>query len=213
MRTIKGLTYWLNNRLYIAVTNQTNSLSPLAVRGPNFFLPASSGFEALEEDPDAVDMKHAVDLAFDEGKVGVTSMGSDEITFQGIGEPLLRRDVVMEAAQLIKESRHGAQLRLRTNGLIPESESFTLATSLKASGIKFVTVSLMTDNPKQYLELMQPKNDLGFGEVCNFVMACVESGLAVGCTAVKRPDVKMSSVRALAQSLGAQSFREYSYHP
>ncbi|RYG95759.1 radical SAM protein [archaeon] len=213
MRTIKGLTYWLNNRLYVAVTNKTNSMSPLAVRGPSFFLPASSGFEALEDEPDAVDIKHAVDLAFDQGKVGVTSMGSDEITFQGIGEPLLRRDVVMEAAQLIKESRHGVQLRLRTNGLIPESESFSLATNLKACGIKHVVVSLMTDNPKQYVDIMQPKNDLGFGEVCNFVMACVESGLMVGCTAVNRPDVRMAEVRALAQSLGAQSFKEYSYHP
>lgn len=61
---------------------------------------------------------------------------------------------------------------------------------------------------------MKPHDpNVGFHTVCNFIVACVEKGLIVTCTAVERPDVNISRVRSLSQSLGAPLFSTYSYHP
>lgn len=72
----------------------------------------------------------------------------------------------------------------------------------------------MTDNPRQYNEIIQPYDPkLGFHTVCNFIVACVDRGLIVTCGAMERPDVNISRVRTLSQSLGAPLFQTYSYHP
>lgn len=71
----------------------------------------------------------------------------------------------------------------------------------------------MSDNPKQYAELVQPHASFGFGDVCNFVSVATAAGLQVQCTAVERPDVSLSKVRALSSALGASSFQSYPYHP
>jgi len=34
----------------------------------------------------------------------------------------------------------------------------------------------MADNPKQYQQIMSPKDNLNFGDVCSFVMASAEVG-------------------------------------
>lgn len=88
-----------------------------------------------------------------------------------------------------------------------------VAQSLKSSGIKHLSVSLMADTPKQYAEIMQPQGKLTFGDVCNFVVCATEAGLSVDCTAVERPDVNIQRVRSLATSLGAASFSSYQYFP
>jgi hypothetical protein len=88
-------------------------------------MPKDSGFHLLENgvEPTAGDIYEAVEVAFMENKINVDSMQSDDITFCGYGEPLLRRDTICEASTMIKLSRHGTQLRVMTNGLIPLKES------------------------------------------------------------------------------------------
>ena len=80
----------------------------------------------------------------------------------------------------------------------------------------------MTADREQYHALMQPEMlrltpgfslQLGHKEVCGFVTACVTAGLDAECTAVGSPDVDMDATRALAQELGAGSFRGRSWHP
>ena len=119
----RGMTYWLNNKMYISVTNEISSTSLWSLRGNNFKI---AGFVLLENGfvPTSNDILHAVDAAFDENLVGVTSMESDEITFAGFGEPLLRKDVICEAAELIKDKRHGVPLRIRSNGLVSSRDSY-----------------------------------------------------------------------------------------
>jgi MoaA/NifB/PqqE/SkfB family radical SAM enzyme len=50
-------------------------------------------------------------------------MESEEITFAGMGEPLLRLNTLSNAAILIKDKRHGVPLRVKTNGLILAKDS------------------------------------------------------------------------------------------
>lgn len=119
-----GLSYWLKNKLYISVTNQVNSSSPLAIRGPSFVMPIESGFQLLTFDPTPEDIANEIESAFQQGRILVDSMRSDEIVFAGNGEPLLKLDTVTAAAKIIKENRHGVPLRVRTNGLIKSSDGY-----------------------------------------------------------------------------------------
>jgi molybdenum cofactor biosynthesis enzyme MoaA len=122
---MKGVSYFLQKKLYISLTNECNSVSRFALRGPSFVLPTSAKFIPLPHgfEPTGDDIFNIVNDAFEEGKIGVDSMDSDEITFAGLGEPLLRWKVLTDAASMITEKRHGAQLRVETNGLILPKDS------------------------------------------------------------------------------------------
>lgn len=171
----KGLSYWIGNKLYLALTNECNSVTKLAARGPNFpwaktFEPLSHGYE-----PSAQEVFAAVDSAFKDGKIAVGSMESDEISIAGLGEPLLRLETLLRATELIKEKYHGVPLRLKTNGLIPSIKSASIVKSLKDAGIDQLSVTLMTDNPKKFDEIMKPQG-ASFSDVCAFIIACSEAG-------------------------------------
>ncbi len=76
-----------------------------------------------------------------------------------------------------------------------------------------MSISLLTDNPKQYQDIMKPKNNLSFSDLCAFIIACSEIELDVTCTAIERPDVNINKTRSLALSLGATKFVTSSYYP
>ena len=174
-KKMKGLSYYIQGKLYISLTNKCNSASVLACRGPSF--PFAKTFALLPSsfEPKPLEIFAEVDNAFLDGKISVSSMESDEVTFAGYGEPLLRLEALLESCSLIKEKYHGVPLRLKTNGLISGSCS-EVAQRLMSAGIDQVSISLNADNPKLYSEIMQPSDGLSFANVCNFVAACSEAG-------------------------------------
>mgnify|MGYP003385227920 CR=1 FL=1 len=206
------------------MTNRVNATSSVGIRGPGFVMPKTSEFskvymddqlfssKPIEIDPTSFMIFDAVENAFMEEKISVGSMDAEPITFAGYGEPLLVLGSMCDAATLIKESRHGVPLRLKTNGLVATADCCNVATQLSSAGIERVSINLLSDNPKQYQELMQPQTGLKFNDVCSFVIACVEAGLEVECSTVSHPTVNISAVRALSHSLGAQKFNVGSYH-
>ena len=152
------LTYWLKNnavqqqdgtnlifdRMYIAVTSTSIGRSLIEQRGPNFQMPAQSGFgaacqtlERLREAGDKVDARdivEQVEYAFASQRIRVDSMDSEDITFAGPGDPLLEIDTILEACQDIKNKRHGQGFRLLTSGLVPAAEVDAIIEKLKVCG-------------------------------------------------------------------------------
>lgn len=130
--------------MYLSVTNQLNSVSRVALRGPAFRMPADSAFEMLDDgaEPNEHMIHEAVEKAFEDSRIVVGSMESEPITFAGYGEPLLRADVISKAARLIKDTRHGATLRIKTNGLIKRDISGDMIKELKSAGIDKISISL-----------------------------------------------------------------------
>ena len=214
---LKGLTYFINGKLYLSVTNRCNSATSISVRGPNFqwgkdFVQLPRGFEP------SVDMlSTAVGDAFKSGRIGGTaSPDSPElITFAGCGEPLLRHDVICDTAAQLKQLREARpmQLRVKTNGLVADPETRErMVRQLKEAGIDTMAIALQTASPEQYLQLMQPApGQGGFEDVCGFITACAGGGLAVEATAVAAPGVDLDATRALALSLGAATFSSSTY--
>jgi TatD family-associated radical SAM protein len=206
---IKGLTYFVKGRLYLAVTNQCNTANSITVRGPGF----AWGKEFIKLhmfEPSPEMLSTAVVDAFKSGKL--QSESEEEITFAGFGEPLLRYDTVCEAAELIKDHQKSVSLRIKTNGLILPARRTDIVSLLKRSGIDKMAIALQTDNAAQYAEIMKPQEG-GFDDVCAFISACAEEGLSVDCTAVERPGLDLESTRKLAHSLGASSFTTSTWFP
>jgi molybdenum cofactor biosynthesis enzyme MoaA len=110
-----------------------------------------------------------------------------------------------------RDKRHGAKLRLKTNGLVPAAEAAEVVGRLKQCGISTVTVALNAANPPQYAKLMTPPEGLGFQDVCSFISAAAEENLEVECTVVSAPGVKVKAVQKVALALGARDFRIFEY--
>ena len=221
-KPITGVTYILRSSIYISLTNRCNAISLIESRGPSFAMPVSSGFNLLPAniEPTAQDVAAAVNAALDDERL--LGASTREVCFAGAGEPLMKRRVLEEAAQLISQQQGDAlKIRLNTNGLVPDSEVADVASSLKAAGFSGASVALCTADPAQYAELMKPDAirltpaftlPLGHEQVTGFIAACVAAGMSVECNAVARPEVDIEAAGALATSLGA-SFRERSWHP
>eukprot|EP00242_Pyramimonas_sp_CCMP2087_P003993 CAMPEP_0198213882 /NCGR_PEP_ID=MMETSP1445-20131203/35109_1 /TAXON_ID=36898 /ORGANISM="Pyramimonas sp., Strain CCMP2087" /LENGTH=212 /DNA_ID=CAMNT_0043888735 /DNA_START=117 /DNA_END=755 /DNA_ORIENTATION=- len=207
---MRGLAYTLRNTVYVALTNECNSVTLIASRGPSFKMPVSSGFVHLDngKEPGAQHVFDVVEDAWREGKEP-----PEGVVFAGVGEPLLRLDVLKESAKRIKAKRQGIQLRLNSNGLVPAKESARMAAELFACGVEAASVSLTTADPEQYAILMQPTNGCGHADVCTFVTRLVENGVQVTCSAVEHPEVDISATRSLAISLGAVAFVARPYFP
>lgn len=141
---IPRFSYWLKGQLYVSITNQVRSLPPIQLRGPKFEMPSCSGFQELPSDfePSADQIFEEIDRFVATGKVKIDSMTADPVTFAGNGEPLLRLETITEAARLIKETRHGLPLRVRTSGLVAQSDAEEVFYTLKPSAIYFLTLVL-----------------------------------------------------------------------
>mmetsp|Transcript_23774 Transcript_23774/g.56780 ORF Transcript_23774/g.56780 Transcript_23774/m.56780 type:complete len:220 (-) Transcript_23774:76-735(-) len=200
-----GLVYVIGRSLYVSLTNRCNSVSLPSTRGKGFAM--STPLPPLVVEPSAVEIAAAVDGAWRERKDGY-----EAIVFAGLGEPTLRLDVLIEAAQKLRER---APLRVNTNGLGNAQHGRDISGDLVAGGIRGVTVALNSAFPPQYQEIMLPEcgtPGLGLGHASEFVRTCIRAGIEVECTAVERPDVDVEAVQMLATALGA-SFRSRTYHP
>lgn len=133
-----------------------------------------------------------------------------EVVFCGYGEPLLRWDVVREAAAALK--KRGARIRINTNGqsrlflgrdILPEMEGVVDALS----------VSLNTDRPGQYLSLCRPEGgEEAFAAVKEFLRRAGRHVPEVVATVVAAPDIDVEACRRMAEDELGVSFRSRAYN-
>ena len=136
-----GLLYFLSSTCYISLTNRPLGLSLPCTRGPNFAMPPHSRFLPLPPgyEPTAKEAGDAVVetwLATHDEPGGGDEEGEtlkNELVFGGLGEPLLRLDVLKDTITRIKESgvrpRGGeegdTEFRVITNGLVWDVDGVT----------------------------------------------------------------------------------------
>lgn len=131
----------------------------------------------------------------------------------GEGEPTLRwNDLLSLADQLSRSLPDSTSIRLTTNGLVPtidgSNSKNNAAQLLQSHGISHVSVALMSADPLQYDDLMQPLVKNAHSQVCQFIEQALETtDLKVEVTAVDRAEVDKVQLESLAESLRVPSVR------
>ncbi|MEW6602516.1 MAG: TatD family hydrolase [Nitrospirota bacterium] len=124
-----------------------------------------------------------------------------EIVFCGIGEPLIRLDVVKKVAVWIKAQ--GGRVRINTNGQGNIIHDRNIVPELKDI-VDSISVSLDAENEKKYDKVCRPSIKGAYKGVISFIREAVKVIPDVKVTVVKIPGVDVEKCRAVANDLGVE---------
>jgi GTP 3',8-cyclase len=194
--------YWLDNTLYLNITNQCSNSCYFCLKR---FRRGVGGFNLrLAKEPTVQEI--TVELA------EVLHMHNwDGLVFCGFGEPTMRLDVLLEVARWARlHYGRPLEIRLDTNGHgYALNSGRDAASELKAAGIDRVSVSLNAGDRETYDEICKPTFPDSYEAVLDFIRKA-RLVLKVEATAVRLPEVDLSKVQAAADGLGvAFKVREY----
>lgn len=194
--------YWLDNILYLNITNKC----------PNSCYFCLKRFKRGVGD---FNLKLAHDPATSEVTAELSEVlhlrSWDSLVFCGFGEPTERLVTLLEVARWVRKN-YGRPLpiRLDTNGLGSLlNPGVQVVTELKAAGLNKVSVSLNAGDKETYNEICKPIFEGAYEAVLAFI-AEAKTMLEVEVTAVRLPEVDLTKVASVADSLGVKfKVREY----
>lgn len=130
-----------------------------------------------------------------------------EIVFCGYGEPLLRLEKIKEIAKHIKEKHPNIPTRINSNGQANIIFKRNIVPELVGL-IDSISISLNSDNAKQYQELSQSKfGEESYEDVKEFIKLCAESGIDTTATVVtgfQNNIINVENCEKIATELGAK---------
>ena len=149
----------------------------------------------------------------DAGELDPATLSSfDEVAFVGFGEPTTRLEVLLEAAQRLREEWGVARLRLDTDGLVNLRQGEDVVPRL-AEVFDAVSVSVNAPDAATYARLCPGQyGEAGWTAALEFLEACVDAGIPwVQGSVVGVPDLDIEACREVIEDTGAR-FRERVYH-
>ncbi len=191
------ITYVINNKLYINLTNKCNLHCAFCQRERERNFMVKGYWVWTSRDPS---VEEVIKEIGDPTKY-------DEVVFCGYGEPTLRFSALKEIAKYVKSK--GGKVRVDTNGLM-----FTYLPEEKLSELKGLvdvwSVSLNAQDEETYNKVCRPAQGDAFNKVIRFIKKALEEGFEVIATAVDYEGVDIEKTRKLAESLGAKwRYRPY----
>ena len=196
-----SIVYWLGNSLYLNITNKCSNCCYFCFRK---YKKGIRDFNLkLEKEPTSEEM-------ISELRKVINRKGWEEVVFCGFGEPLERLDLVLEVTRWVKKNSWKT-VRIDTNGqgyLLNKGRD--VIWELKEAGVDKVSVSLNAHDRTTYNEICKPSFEDAFENVLEFIKKAKGIGLETEATAVTIPEIDLTKVKELAESLGAKfSVREY----
>lgn len=191
------IAYPIRNSLYLNITNRCTNNCTFCPRQRDPFVKGHN--LRLEAEPTvAYILAEASDPA-----------AYREIVFCGYGEPLLRLEVVLEAARLFKQ-KGAKKIRVNTNGqgnliyqrdILPEL----------AGVVDALSISLNTESEEKYLSICRPQFGRGtYQAALDFIKEAKEHIGQVIVTAVDLPEVDISTLSKMIQAMGIEfRYRRY----
>ena len=186
------ITYVINNKLYINLTNKCNLHCVFCQRERERNFMVKGYWVWVNRDPSPEDVLREIkDLH-----------NYEEVVFCGYGEPTLRYDALKYIASELK--RRGAKkIRVDTNGLM-----FTFLPKNKLKDLKGIvnefSVSLNAPDRETYEKVCMPAQPDAFDRAIEFIKEALKEGFEVTVTAVDFPGVDMKRTEKLARELGAK---------
>ncbi len=184
------ITYTIDNRLYINVTNKCTNSCIFCIRNSERGL--GEGYDLwLEKDPTAEEILLEIK---DPQKY-------DEIVFCGYGEPLIRVDVVIEVAKKLKEIT-SVPLRVNTNGHASYIHKKNVP-QLLSGIIDRISISLNAPNKERYNEICRPFAEGIYDHVIEFIKESKKyiKEVWVSCVDIISKE-EIEECRKIAQKLG-----------
>jgi len=194
--------YWLDNTLYLNITNQCSNSCYFCLRR---YRRGVGGFNLkLAKEPIVTEI--ISELA------EVLHMRNwNAVVFCGFGEPTMRLDVLLEVTRWVKK-HYGKTMpiRLDTNGHgFALNPGMDVTAELKAAGIDKVSVSLNAGDRETYMDICNPTFPDAYEAVLNFIRKA-KLVLAVEVTVVRLPEVDLPKAQSIAEDLGVPfKVREY----
>ncbi|MBI5050751.1 MAG: YchF/TatD family DNA exonuclease [Nitrospirae bacterium] len=183
------ITYKIRGSLYLNITNRCTNHCGFCIRFHTSYVKGHN--LKLEREPSAEEIINAIG----------DPMAYKEIVFCGLGEPLLRLDVVKEVSAWVKQK--GGKVRIDTNGhgnlihgrdILPELQGL----------VDSLSVSLDADDEKKYEEICKPVYKNAFQAVLSFIKEAKEYIPEVKATAVEIPGIDFDKCRSIAEDLGVE---------
>lgn len=191
------ITYVINNRLYINLTNKCNLHCAFCQRERERNFMVKGYWVWVSRDPSVEEV--------------IREIGDpkryEEVVFCGYGEPTLRFSALKEIAKYVKSK--GGKVRVDTNGLM-----FTFLPKERLKELKGLvdvwSVSLNAPDRETYNRVCRPAQPDAFDRVIDFIKEALREGFEVVVSAVDYPGVDMERTERLVRSLGARwRYRHY----
>ncbi len=185
------ITYVINNRLYINLTNKCNLHCVFCQREREKNYMVKGYWVWVSRDPSVEEV--------------IREIGDptryEEVVFCGYGEPTLRFSALKEIAKYVKS--RGGKIRVDTNGLM-----FTFLPKEKLKELKGLvdvwSVSLNAPDRETYEKVCKPAQPDAFDKVLEFIKEALKEGFDVVVSAVDYPGVDMKKTEELVKKLGAK---------
>ena len=130
-----------------------------------------------------------------------------EVVFCGYGEPFLKKDMMKDFCVYLRKNFPQIKIRVNTNGHANSIYKKNIAEEFKEL-IDSVSISLNSDNAKQYNEICKPSIDNAYEAMKDFARSCKAAGIDVSMSVVTGFDethkINIEECEKIAQNLGAK---------
>lgn len=184
-----AIAYRIRDSLYLNITNKCTNKCGFCVKFRTSFVKGHNLH--LAKEPTAAQVIKAIK----------DPKAYREIVFCGIGEPLMRLDVVKKVAKWIKGQ--GGRVRINTNGHGNIINGRNIVPELKDL-VDSISVSLDAENEKKYDKICRPSVKGAYRGVISFIQEAVKVIPEVKATVVEIPGIDVEKCRAVAKDLGVE---------
>lgn len=181
------IAYKIRDSLYLNITNKCTNRCSFCVKFRTNYVKGHN--LRLERDPVTLRIINAIK----------DPSAYKEIVFCGLGEPLIRLDVVKKVAKWIKE--HGGRVRVNTNGQGSLIHGRNIIPELVGLVDSF-SISLDAENEKKYETVCKPQLKGAYQALLAFIKEAAANIPEVTITAVAVPQIDVEKCRGIAKELG-----------
>jgi len=183
------IAYRIRDSLYLNITNRCTNKCGFCVKSRTSYVKGHN--LRLQKEPSALQVIKAIK----------DPKAYSEVVFCGIGEPLLRLDVVKKVSAWIKQN--GGKVRINTNGQGNLIHGKNILPELNGI-VDNMSVSLDAEDAKKYEKICRPAIKGSYEGVLSFIREAVKIIPEVKVTIVKIPGVNVEKCRIIAEGLGVE---------
>lgn len=183
------IAYKIRNSLYLNITNRCTNRCGFCVRFHTSYIKGHN--LRLEKEPSAEEVIKAIE----------DPKAYEEIVFCGLGEPLLRLDVVKEVSAWIKQK--GGKVRINTNGHGNLIHGRNILPELQNT-VDSLSISLDAEDEKKYHDICKPVFKNAFQAVISFIIEAKIYISEVKITVVDIPEIDIKKCKSIAEELGVE---------